>query len=118
MAPGNYTELFFLDEATALAAGHRPCAECRRNDYKSFLHAWIAGHGLGSRPSAGEIDAALHRARVDRRRKQVTFSTEARSLPDGAMIGVDGEPWLVWNGARHRWTFGGYREQESLPASA
>src|SRR5215211_5637346 len=62
MRPGHYTELFFLDEATAFAAGHRPCAECRRQDYEAFRRAWVTAHASpsGTLPSAVEIDTRLH----------------------------------------------------------
>src|SRR3954453_18158595 len=67
MAPGHYTRLFFLDEPTALAAGHRPCAYCRRAAYNAFRDAWAAGnpqHGLGPTPRATEIDRVLHAERL------------------------------------------------------
>ena len=66
MAPGRYTELFFLDEATALAAGHRPCAECQRDRYLEFRRCWMAGRGEAGRSvSVDELDAALHAERLD-----------------------------------------------------
>lgn len=108
MAPGRYTELFFLDEATALAAGHRPCAECRRADFERFMAAWIAGNGLGERPTAPALDAQLHRHRVTRAGQRVTFVAPADSLPDGTMIAVEGAAWLIWRGQRHCWGFAGY----------
>src|SRR5262249_50566766 len=86
MAPGRYTGLFFLDDATALAAGPRPCAECRNADYRSFL---------GSTPAvgAGELDDRLHAERLGPR-----ATREIGSLPDGAFVLVDNEPWLVLGG--------------------
>ena len=107
LQPGRYTELFFLDEATALACGHRPCVECRRGDFVRFADAFAAGNGLRSRPSAAALDALLqperpgrdgprlHRARVD-------------DLPDGTVIDVDGEPHLVARGVARSWTADGY----------
>ena len=65
MPPGRWTALFFLDEATALAAGHRPCAYCRRADFVAFAEAWRGAHRLAQRPHAAEIDARLHAERVD-----------------------------------------------------
>lgn len=91
MQPGRYTELFFLDEAVALAAGHRPCAECRRSDYNRFRSAWAAAHG--PEPRAGLIDATLHAARTTRDRAQRRHVAQARDLPCGAM--------LLWDGAAH-----------------
>jgi hypothetical protein len=97
MTPGRYTELFFLDEAVALAAGHRPCAECRRGDFERYVGFWCEGLG-GPRPRPPEIDATLERARVDRRAKrQVTFEADLADLPDGSFIRHSGEtrPLLV-----------------------
>src|SRR6266567_439698 len=75
MSPGRYTELFFLDEAVALAAGHRPCAECRRERFNAFRDAWSRSadpRGVHS-PGAGEIDMEMHRARIDRRKGKITY---------------------------------------------
>jgi hypothetical protein len=117
MAPGNYTELFFLDEATALAAGHRPCAECRREDYERFMAAWIAGNGLAERPSAKALDDVLHRHRVTRRGERATFAALADGLPDGTMLVMEEEAWLVWQGRRHRWSFAGYGDSQPIDGS-
>lgn len=106
MAPGAWTELFFLDEAVALAAGHRPCAECRRADFLDFRAAWAAAGLPGRR--AGEIDAALHPARVTRARVQVTHRAEAAGLPDGSFIGWQGAAHLVRGGAVRRYSPAGY----------
>jgi hypothetical protein len=117
MAPGRYTELFFLDEAVALAAGHRPCAECRRADFKRFAEAWRVAHNLPNTPRAGEIDEVLHPARVKRTRQQVQTSAEASSLPYGTFISLPAEPdtaWLVRGVRLHRWTHEGYIEQRTL----
>ena len=83
MQPGKFTELFFLDEATAFAAGHRPCALCRREDYVRFL-------GLVQARGADEIDARLHGERLAHGRV-----VALDGLPDGAFVLLDGEPWLV-----------------------
>jgi hypothetical protein len=97
MAPNRYTGLFFLDDATALAAGHRPCAECRNADYRSFLV-------LTAATGADELDERLHaeRGRV--------HESELDDLPDGAFVALDGEPWLVLGSELLRWTPGGYSE--------
>jgi hypothetical protein len=90
MTPNRYTELFFLDEAVALAAGHRPCAECRRADFNAFRAA------LDPDLSAPEIDAALHPARVkSHTRLQVRHEAALDPLPDGAFILHDGTAHLV-----------------------
>lgn len=113
MGPG-YTELFFLDEATACAAGHRPCAECRREDFTAFARAWEAAHGR--RPLAAEMDAALHAARVTRTRLKVIFDAPATDLPDGAMIRLPAGPALVWEDAALPWTPSGYGPAAPRPA--
>jgi len=80
-----YTELFFLDEPTALAAGHRPCFECRRKDAEAFAEKWRKAHGLKSRPGAGEMDEALHRERLSGRTKHLN-RVAIDTLPDGAFV--------------------------------
>jgi hypothetical protein len=100
--PGRYTELFFLDEATAFAAGHRPCAECRREDYDRFTALW------GARADA--IDAQLHAERVAEDRGHRLHDASLADLPDGAYVLEDGEPWLVLGTSLRRWTPDGYRE--------
>ena len=108
MRPGRYTELFFLDEAVALAAGHRPCAECRHAAYQSFRTAWAAGLALPGKPAADDIDRVLHHERRLAGRARVTYIAPLRELPDGVFIARDGEPWLVHAGGLSRWTPAGY----------
>ena len=112
MTPGRYTELFFLDEATALAAGHRPCAECRREHYHRFRDAWAeADRDLvgPSSPSADEIDRVLHAERLDDRRGKRTYRASAAELPPGVIVADDsGWPWLVHGQRLVRWEPGGY----------
>ena len=109
MQPNRYTELFFLDEATALAAGHRPCAECRHRDYQHFRRCFAAGTGIsnGRLPSADEMDAHLHTDRLISRGVRKTYLDDIAVLPDGVFIVRDGEPWLIWDGSLHHWTPGG-----------
>jgi hypothetical protein len=114
MAAGNYTELFFLDEVTALSAGHRPCAECRRPDFERFMKAWTEGNQLSDRPRALMVDAELHAHRVTRTGQRVTYRERADGLPDGTMAVLDGEAWLIWQGLLHRWSFTGYRDHQPL----
>jgi hypothetical protein len=114
MPPGRWTALFFLDEATSLAAGHRPCAYCRRQDFLSYAHRWQAACGLPDRPRAAEMDAVLHASRVDpHTRRQRTWWAPLPELPDGTMVRYAGEPALVLDGRLRPWSFGGY-----LPAVA
>jgi hypothetical protein len=101
LQPGRFTELFFLDEATAFAAGHRPCALCRREDYNRFLALVGAG-------GADEIDARLHEERTGTRR-----ATNG-DLPDGAFVLVDGAAWLVAGGRLRLWTPAGYTDTRPL----
>jgi hypothetical protein len=107
MTPGHYTELFFLDEATALAAGHRPCAECRRQDHEAYRHAWGRAHRT-TVPRADDMDLVLHGQRLRPDRTQRTHPARLGSLPDGAMLALDGSAWLVFASHLHRWTPGGY----------
>ncbi len=99
--PGRYTELFFLDEATALAAGHRPCAECRRDDYRRFM-------SLVGEARAAAIDERLHAERLGGRRQAALDD-----LPDATFVLRAGSPWLVLGERLLRWAAGGYTE--SLP---
>ena len=108
MPPGRWTALFFLDEATALAAGHRPCAYCRRGDYIGFAEAWQAAGQLERRPWARDMDAVLHPERTDRSRRKITHWAPAAGLPDGVMILAGGEPGLLVGGQVRPWSFRGY----------
>jgi hypothetical protein len=109
LQPGRFTELFFLDEATALAAGHRPCALCRREDYVSFGEAWRGVHPAAR--GADEIDAQLHAERVaPGTRTQLHHNARLGELPDGAFVLLDGDPWVVAGERVWRWTPAGYAE--------
>ncbi len=114
MSPGLYTELFFLDEATALAAGHRPCCECRRADYERFKAAWLAGNpdfGLPADAGISAIDAILHEERISHEGRQPTFRAFLSELPDGTFITLDPAPsvaLLVAGQKLWRWSPGGY----------
>jgi hypothetical protein len=103
-----YTELFFLDEPTALAAGHRPCFECRRQDALAFAESWRLARNLGSRPTAAEMDEVLHRERLDGRAKRL-HRRAIDELPDGAFVSLDGEAFAIRGDALLRWTPDGYQ---------
>jgi hypothetical protein len=119
MPPGRWTALFFLDEATALAAGHRPCAYCRNDAYLAYARAWQRAAGLAQRPRAAEMDAVLHAERVDRAtRRQRTTRAQIGSLPAGVMVRRDGRLWLLADGHLREWSFGGYGEPQPVRASA
>jgi hypothetical protein len=117
MSERRYTELFFLDEAVAFAAGHRPCAECRRERFNAFREAWRRAKGLDSLPFADEMDIELHPARVDRREK-VTYEAAMSSLPDGCFVQIDGLAYLVWSDALLLWTPEGYTRHYARPADS
>ena len=106
MQPGRFTELFFLDEATAFAAGHRPCALCRREDYVRFTELWQDIHP--GEAGADAIDARLHDERVDPQGARRLHSDGSGRLPDGTFLQQDGEPWLVVGSVFMRWTPVGY----------
>ena len=120
--PGRLTELYFLDEATGLAAGHRPCGECRYRDYQAFKRAWggggvagdgvtgdgVAGDGL---PGAPEMDARLHADRLARSGVRRTYRAPLAGLPSGTMVDIGGAPRLVHDGRLLAWTPGGYRQR-------
>ncbi len=112
--PGRYTELFFLDEATAFAAGHRPCAECRREDYGRFTEIWrkLRPGQIG----ADAIDAQLHGERVDpETRAQRTHNAALANLPDGTFVLHGGEPCVVLGAELLRWTPAGYEQRLTRP---
>jgi hypothetical protein len=114
-APGRFTLLFFHDEAVALAAGHRPCALCRRADYESYRRAWAAGRG-GEVPSASAIDRQLHAERLVRRtRRRRWHPARWSDLPDGAFVLTAGQPALVLADAVVPWTVAGYGDPRPRP---
>ena len=117
MSPNRYTELFFLDEATAFAAGHRPCAECRRERYKAFKDAWQLARRLDEPPFADEMDLEMHNARIDRGKK-ITYEAALGSLPDGCFIQVEGDAYLMLGDAMLLWTPEGYARREARPADS
>ncbi|MCB1396243.1 MAG: hypothetical protein H6898_08615 [Rhodobacter sp.] len=109
MQPGRYTELFFLDEATAYAVGHRPCAECRRADWLRFAGRWAAVFG----PTGAEgIDRALHAARLDGRGRRLVPVTPG-SVPEGAMVAEGAAVLLRAPEGWRRWSFAGYTPAEA-----
>jgi hypothetical protein len=119
MTPGLYTELFFLDEATAFSAGHRPCAECRREDFNSFKSAWIIGnpaHGFHAKTPIGEIDDIIHQERMNLKGRGVTFFEKLDKLPEGSFMLYKDKPFIIRQGYRAAaWTPFGYSEIIQLP---
>ncbi len=111
MSPGFYTELFFLDEAVALAAGHRPCAECRRERFNAFRDAWPFGRAV----RAPDIDAELHAARIDKRGEKVTYAAPVNTLPDGCFVQMGDSAYLVNENVLLRWAPEGYTSRIERP---
>ena len=109
-----YTELFFLDEVTAFAAGHRPCFECRRKDAELFAKLFRGGERSGARLSAPSMDTVLHAERLDSKKKRV-HKAKIDALPDGAMIARDGEAYAVRGKKLLRWTPRGYNSAKPRP---
>ena len=109
-----YTELFFLDEVTALAAGHRPCFECRRKDAMAFAELWAEAFKLKSRPRAGDMDDVLHRERLDGRAKR-RHRRAIDDLPDGAVVAMEEGAFAVRGNALLQWTPTGYAARKRRP---
>ncbi len=116
MTPGRYTELFFLDEAVALAAGHRPCGECRRECYRAYLDLWAAHCADLAPAKPKEIDRALQAARIDAKTKmQRRILREIDALPDGAFILQGNTPMLVQGTRLFSYTPAGYGSATPRP---
>jgi hypothetical protein len=109
-----YTELFFLDEVTALAAGHRPCFECRRRDAEAFAEYWRRSFELSERPRAGEMDQILHAERLDGRAKRIHRRT-IDGLPDSAIIALEEGAFAVKDSSLLQWTPSGYGTRQRRP---
>jgi hypothetical protein len=113
MQPGGFTELFFLDEATAFAAGHRPCALCRRDDYVRFGDIWAGLHA--GEAGADTIDARLHAERVADDGGHRTHAGRGDELPDGVFVLADGDPYLVLGDELLLWSPSGYAARRPRP---
>ena len=114
MTPNRYTELFFADEASALAAGHRPCALCRRADYNAFRAAWSTAHG---ERSLNADDKIRHSARVTRDRQHIRHEAPFESLPDGTFIWFENGTYLVWDAVLLHQENGRYTRTRPRPIS-
>ncbi|MEL6170752.1 MAG: hypothetical protein AAFQ04_05600 [Pseudomonadota bacterium] len=112
MSPRRYTELFFLDEPTALAAGHRPCGECRRADFVKFKALFNAANHT---ESLKDIDRLMQAQRVTRSRDQVTFKADCRALPDGTYVLHENSPHLIWKDRLLHFTPSGYDHSAAVP---
>lgn len=118
--PNRYSELFFLDEATAFAAGHRPCAYCQRARFDEFKAAWIQARHPSSNGTVlvRDIDAPLHAARYARGGVKVTYTAGAADLPEGTLFEVLGVAYLKRRDGYRAWSFEGYGEPTTLPESS
>ena len=113
--PGRYSELFFLDEAAAFAAGHRPCAYCQRNRFNEFKSFWQLANSVNGSDTGFDVrrvDAVLHEDRAIRGGGKVTFTARLASLPGGTFIESEGISALIHMGRLHRWSFTGYTRSE------
>jgi hypothetical protein len=118
MAPNRYTELFFMDEVTAFAAGHRPCAECRRSDFKRFKSLWIKGnpgYGFNEKTRISEIDDIIHRERIGPDQCKITYRENLDNLPDGTFVRYKNEAYLIQDAKLHLWSPFGYQDAVDLP---
>ncbi|HEY8931088.1 MAG TPA: hypothetical protein VIM55_17925 [Mucilaginibacter sp.] len=120
MTPNRWTELFFLDEATAFAAGHRPCFECRRDYANLFKAAWIKGNpgfGFNLKTPIGKIDDIIHSERIKADRSKVIFKENPQKLPDGTFILFENNRYLINQHKMYLWTPFGYEAGKDLPAN-
>lgn len=119
MSPNTYTELFFLDEATSLAAGHRPCYECRYPDAKRFKEALIKSGVFHYRPKASDLSEAIAgEIQSVLKQKSDREPVAPAALPDGAMFTTGSNAYLKWHEQAHQWSFSGYSEPKPLPTEA
>jgi hypothetical protein len=117
MAPNSYTEIFFLDEATALAAGHRPCFECRREDFNRFKKLWIKAnpqYQFSNKTSIREIDKILHAERINTDGTKKMYREYLSNLPDGTFISLEEKPYLLFKKHLYWWTPYGYEKQNAI----
>jgi hypothetical protein len=120
MSPGTWTELFFLDEATAFSAGHRPCFFCRHNDATRFKHYWLKGnpqYGFNEKTSIQEIDKILHKERLTKTKQKQTYTAAIDDLPNGTFISLETRAYLVKDALLHEWSPFGYVNTIERPAS-
>lgn len=119
-SPGNYSEVFFLDEATAFAAGHRPCNDCQRERLAQFKNAWVRANRPGTDPKSvrmPDIDQILHSERVLPSGIKKTYSSEVGQLPYGTMFERAEQAFLVGENTFYLWSFSGCTPGAQLPAS-
>ena len=107
---GKYSELFFLDEATAFAAGHRPCNDCRSKEFSAFKMPWQVTQASSQFVNAEVMDNQIHAERINASKGKRTFAAQLGDLPDGVMVVLTQSPQsrLLWRGKLWKWSFGEY----------
>ncbi|NCD71153.1 hypothetical protein [Mucilaginibacter agri] len=117
MTPNRWTELFFLDEATAFSAGHRPCFQCRYLDHQRFKEFWLKGnpqYGFDMKTPVTKIDEIIHTERVSADKSKVSHEADVDALPDGTFVNHEDKPYLLKQNRLYLWTPGGYGEPIDL----
>lgn len=117
MSPNRYTELFFFDEATSFAAGHRPCFECRRQDFNRFKSFWLEGnpeYGFDEKVSIQEIDKILHQERIDKKGEKQGYQDAIFNLPAGSFISYNGKAYLISEEFFLAWSPFGYEKADAI----
>jgi hypothetical protein len=120
MMPDRWTELFFLDEATAFAAGHRPCFECRREDAQKFKSFWIQGnpeYNFNMKTPVSEIDNIIHAERIDHEKGKVTHQRKVNDISNGTFVSIDNQPFMFHKNKLQRWTPFGYYDEISIDSN-
>jgi hypothetical protein len=118
MMPDRWTELFFLDEATAFSAGHRPCFQCRYMDHQRFKRYWLKGnpgYGFDEKTSIHKMDEIIHRERISKDKSKITHIEKAENLPNGAFVLLNSNAYLVSDGLIYLWSPFGYEKGLPLP---
>lgn len=118
MSPGRWTELFFMDEATAYSAGHRPCAECRREDFNRFKKYWVVGNkeaGFNEKTPIRLIDHFIHHERIDKKNCKTMHQEKVSGLPDGSMVTISDLAYVKKGNLLYQWSPGGYGNPIAIP---
>ena len=118
MQPDRWTELFFLDEATAFSAGHRPCFQCRYKDHMRFKEYWLKGnpaYGFDMQTPVAKIDDVIHKERIAKDRSKITYEAHIDNLPNGTFAMYDDKPYLIYDKQLYEWGPAGYAKAIALP---
>lgn len=120
MSSGHYTELFFLDEATAFAAGHRPCHDCQKDRLQEFKKIWLSANESAyalTGTNLTDIDEVIHAERIDSNGNKATYFSEITGLPDGTFVELEGGYFLKWRSSLLEWSFDGYVSGVPIPSN-